>query len=335
MFYHSWIFLGISAILIAYLSRVLFLGLFKKLAQKTSSPYDGIFISTFSPFIFGIVFIPCFLFFENTFFTSFAFWPRTQDFLWSFFILILTLALVRFLSEVFQVWAKENVVHGIGLIVNLIKVVSYTIGVLVILRIFGFEVTPLLATLGVGGLAVSFALKDTLADFFSGVYLFTSKKIKVGDFIELESGESGRVEDITWRHTLLKEFANNILVIPNSKISLNTLRNFDKKDPSFFFPVKLGVSYDSDLDKVKKVTEEVIEEMMEEVEGVVNAPPVVRFLGFGDSSINLRALIQIKEREVKFQVLDEFVRRIHKRYQKEKIEIPFPIRTLIHKNSSP
>ena len=129
------------------------------------------------------------------------------------------------------------------------------------------------------------------------------------------------------------ERTNNIVTVPNARISAAIVKNYDKGDPSFSIRVSVGVSYESDLDYVVKVTQEVAAGVIKDVEGArEDSPAVVRCFEFGDSSVNLKVYFRGKKYGDQHPIIDEFVRRLHKRYQIENIEIPFPIRTLIHKN---
>ncbi len=167
----------------------------------------------------------------------------------------------------------------------------------------------------------------------AGLHILLSQKVKPGDFVELDSGYMGYVQNITWRHTTLMERTNNVVTVPNAKISTAIVKNYDKGDPSFSIRVPLGVSYDSNLDHVMAITEEVAQSVIDEVEGArKDAPAVVRCFQFGPSSVDLKVYFRGKKYGDQHPIIDEFIRRIHKRYAQENIEIPFPIRTLIHKN---
>ena len=143
----------------------------------------------------------------------------------------------------------------------------------------------------------------------------------------------GYVQNITWRHTTLMERTNNEVTVPNAKISAAIVKNYDKGDPSFSIRVAVGVSYESDLDHVIKITEEVASNVIAQIDGArKDAPAVVRCFQFGPSSVDLKVYFRGKKYGDQHPIIDEFIRQIHKRFKSENIEIPFPIRTLIHKN---
>ena len=105
-----------------------------------------------------------------------------------------------------------------------------TIGLLVVLRGVGLEITPILTALGVGGLAVALALQDTLANLFAGLYLSVAKHIRLGNYIRLASGEEGYVVDIDWRATRLRQLTNNTVLVPNAKLSQSIVTNYHLPD---------------------------------------------------------------------------------------------------------
>ena len=249
-------------------------------------------------------------------------------------ILSVTFALSKILAGMLQIWSdsQEGGFPSTKLFTNLTRIVVIIIGIMMALESLNFSIAPFLTALGVGGLAISLALKDTLSDFFSGLHILLSKKVIPGDFVELESGEMGYVENITWRNTSMKERSNNIISIPNSKLSTAIIRNFNSEDSRFRVYVDVGVAYDSDLEHVRKVTLEVANEVVKEIPGAVKDwEPGMRYFMFGDSSINFRVLFQVVKYGDQHDLIDTFIRHLHKRFNKEGIEIPFPIRTIIHK----
>jgi len=253
----------------------------------------------------------------------------------SILILSVTLAASRIGVGLLNFWAERQGTDlpSTTIFVNLLRIVIVSVGVLIILQSLGLSITPLLTAMGVGGLAISLALKDTLSDFFAGLHILLSQKVKPGDFVELDSGYMGYIQNITWRHTTLMERTNNIVTVPNARISAAIVKNYDIGDPSFSIRVPIGVSYESDLDQVIKVTKEVAAGVINDVEGArEDSPAVVRCFEFGDSSVNLKIYFRGKKYGDQHPIIDEFIRRIHKKFNEENIEIPFPIRTLIHKN---
>ncbi|MCJ7749769.1 MAG: mechanosensitive ion channel family protein [Armatimonadetes bacterium] len=213
------------------------------------------------------------------------------------------------------------------------KIISITIlvlGILIILTQLGVKIGPLLGALGIGGLAVALALQDTLSNLFAGIYMMVDRPVTVGDFIKLESGEEGFVEEIGWRNTKVRMWANNIVIIPNSKLSQSVLTNYYLPHQEMSVYVRCGVAYDSDLEHVERVCVEVTKEVMARVEGsATDWQPAVRFKEFADFSINFVVVLRVTDFAAQYLLAHEYVKALHRRFDHEGIEIPFPIRTVI------
>ncbi len=213
-----------------------------------------------------------------------------------------------------------------GSIFNVLaKILIFTLALLVVLQTYGISVTPVLATLGVGGLAVALALQDTLSNLFAGIQLIASKKFRPGDYIEMEGVNSGFVEDISWRNTTIKTPANNLIIIPNSRISSAIVTNYSKPKEELSVPVVGGVAYGSDLEKVEKVIAETAKKLMADSEkGVNDYEPLVRFNEFGASGINFTVGLRAREYTDQFALKHEFIKALHKRFKEEGMEFPYP-----------
>ena len=220
-----------------------------------------------------------------------------------------------------------------SLLSNLAKICVFVFGILTILQTLGFSITPILATLGIGGLAVGLAFQDTLANLFSGLYLIISKQVRPHDYIKLTSGEEGYVTDITWRNTTIKEIPNNLIIIPNKNLASAIFKNYHLPAKEIVFQVPVGVSYDSDLDQIEQVTINVAQEVMEHIPGgIPEFKPFILYQEFGEFSINFTVFLRINEFFDQRLVKHEFIKRLHKRYREEGIEIPFPTRITYFKD---
>jgi small-conductance mechanosensitive channel len=216
-----------------------------------------------------------------------------------------------------------------SLFTNISKVVIFALGLLIILQSLGISITPLITALGVGGLAVALALQPTLSNLFAGIQIIVSKQLEPGDWVELDTGAKGFVVDISWRNTTIQELPNNLIVIPNAKLANSVITNFSRPQKKMSVIIQVGVSYDSDLAEVERITKEVAKQVVTEVQGgVPEYEPLIRYHTFADFSINFSVIIRVKEFVNKYLVRHEFIKALHKRYNEEGIEIPFPIRTV-------
>jgi small-conductance mechanosensitive channel len=246
-------------------------------------------------------------------------------------IISVVLALANLLSGIIKIYASriDSALPVTSLTQNIARIFVFSIGALIILNSLGVSITPILATLGVGGLAVALALQDTLSNLFAGFHITVAKQIRVGDYVKLETGEEGYVVDINWRSTKVKMLLNNLVLIPNDKLNKAIVINYNLPDKEMAVLVDLGVHYKSDLDKVERVTCEVAKTVMAEVSGgVTYFEPFIRFNVFGDSSIKFTVILRAKEFVDQYLIKHEFIKRLHKRYIQEGINIPYPIRTI-------
>ena len=206
----------------------------------------------------------------------------------------------------------------------------YSIALLVTLDGLGVAISPLLAGFGIGGLAVALAVQPTLSNFFAGTYLVTEGELKEGDFIELDGGPSGYVVDVGWRSTKIRSRFNNLVIIPNSKMVDTIVTNFYSPTPAMNVIVNCGVSYDSNLKQVEEIVTEIANDLVKTSPyAIEEVDPFIGFSNFGDSNIDFFVILQAKDRTESFILKSELIKRIHQRFEKEDIEINYPVRKLI------
>ncbi|MBP8303470.1 MAG: mechanosensitive ion channel family protein [Phycisphaerae bacterium] len=245
--------------------------------------------------------------------------------------LSITFALANVAGKAIEAYAGrfETALPVTSLTQYVARIVILTLGVLVILHKLGIPIAPMLATLGVGGLAVALALQDTLSNLFAGFHIIVARQIRVGDFIRLESGEEGVVTDIHWRTTQVRMPPNNIVLIPNDRLAKAIVVNYYLPDKEMGVVVPMGVHYASDLKKVEQVTMDVARQVMKEVPGgVPTFEPFIRYHTFAEYSINFNVILRAREFGDQHVIRHEFIKRIHERYAREGIVIPCPIRAI-------
>ncbi|MDP2599309.1 MAG: mechanosensitive ion channel family protein [Deltaproteobacteria bacterium] len=242
----------------------------------------------------------------------------------TFIVLKVSLRFLKIYTE-----KRRDVLPPTSLFSNLLKLVVLLIGLLMILQALGISIAPILTAMGVGGLAVALGLQPTLTDFFSGLQVLLSRQLRVGDYIQLDNGMAGYVHDITWRNTTVRALANNMIVIPNTKLAASIITNYCKPQREMAVLMQVGVAYDSDLKKVEQVTVETAKEVLKEyAKGVSGFEPFIRYHTFGDSSIHFTVILRAAEFVDQYIIKHEFVKALQARYAKEGINIPFPIRTV-------
>ncbi|MGD1912212.1 MAG: mechanosensitive ion channel family protein [Rivularia sp. (in: cyanobacteria)] len=257
-----------------------------------------------------------------------------QKIIIAIFLFTVTLVLARLAAGFVNLFIQRTEGVSASLISNLVKTTIFILGALIIFQTIGIEITPIITTLGIGGLAVGLALQDTLANLFSGFYLIISKQVKTGDYIKLESGEEGYVTDITWRNITIEELSKNVIIVPNSKLASANFTNYHLPAKQLTLTIDVGVSYHSDLEQVERVTVEVAKEVMEEIApDLIENEPYIRFHTFNDFSIDFTLYMRISEFFDRRIGKHLFVKKLHKRYNQEGIAIPFPIRDVYIKEN--
>lgn len=218
------------------------------------------------------------------------------------------------------------------LIRRFLVAVVYAMGGLLILDNIGVELSPLLAGLGLGGLAVALALQPTLSNLIASAFMVADGSLAVGEFIEVQGGASGTVVDVGWRSTRIRTATDNMVVIPNSKLADSIVTNLSQPTPDVNIWLNCGVSYESNLDLVQAVALDEVRRISHDLpEDVVdkNFEPLVYFREFGESNITFFVVLRAKNRPSTFVVQHEMVKRLHARFTKEGIEISYPVRKLV------
>ena len=261
--------------------------------------------------------------------------PRADHIFGIAFAALVVLALVIFCDRI----CRRLLMHGalrspalqgqLGLFEGIVRGVIIGLGVLVFLNTIGVSITPIVASLGIGTVAVALALQDTLANLFAGLYMIAEKPIQAGHFIRLENGEEGYVAKVGWRSTQIRCMRDVVVVVPNSKLAGSVITNLSLPQEALAVTIDVGVDYGCDLDHVERVTvATAVETMAVSSESTREFEPRVRFHTFGDSSINLTVWLGAKDYVSGLTLKHEFIKRLHLRYRHEGIAMPYPIRTI-------
>lgn len=245
-------------------------------------------------------------------------------------ILSVTWATARFAVQALQQAASDGALPSVSLIASVAAAGVWVVGALVALERLGISITPIVTALGVGGLAVALALQDTLANLFAGLRVLAAGKIRSGDYLRLESGQEGYVQDISWAQTTLREMPNSLIIVPNLKLATSITVNFHLPSPDQGVTVPVSVARGSDLARVERVAVEVARGVQQEAEGAVrDFEPQVRFQGYGESSVDFLVILRAARYDTRGLLIHELVRKLDARFKTEGIEIPYPVRTVL------
>ena len=209
------------------------------------------------------------------------------------------------------------------------SVIIYVIGALLVMDVMDINISPLIAGLGLGGLAVALAIQPTLANLFAGTYVMTEGVISTGDYIELEGGMAGYVVEVGWRSTRIRTWGNNLVVVPNARFAETIITNYQQPAPAVNVYVTCGVSYDSDLDHVEKICREVMDDLVQNDSNAIRSyGSWFAFEAFGDSNVDFWLFMQARDRVASFNLQSTLIKNLHREFRVENIIINYPVRTL-------
>ncbi len=252
-----------------------------------------------------------------------------ERFLMATVALSLTLVIANVAAGVMGVAMRRGEAKVSSLSQAFVWVTILGLGLLWVFNTLGVQVTPLLTALGVGGLAVALALQDTLTNFFSGIHLLLERPFLVGHFIRLEEGREGYVMDVGWRTTRIKTLLEEVVIIPNSRIASSVVVNFDLPHPHLRLDLPISVAYDSDMEKVARVLQEVGNQAAKELPIFTGARPAETFLqNLGQWSADWILRIELRTYGDLMPARHALHTRILAAFAREGIRIPYPIQVV-------
>ncbi len=249
----------------------------------------------------------------------------------SLLIFFFTLTIFYFLSKIFKAILDHSLLSRLqlssGTHYTLIRITQYTfwfLGGFIAFQFIGIDLSGLAVIIGFLSVGIGFGMQNLTSNFISGLILLFEQHIQVGDRVTVGQTE-GDVEEINIRSTTIRSLNNIAIIVPNSEFIAGTVINFSHGDPKTRLEIDVGVSYESDLDTVIRSLLEVGRQhplVLQEPE------PGVWFLGFGDSSWNMRLLAWVNTPKVRAKVGSELNCAIVKKFRENRVEIPFPQRDL-------
>lgn len=228
----------------------------------------------------------------------------------------------KFTSPLEEKKREDTLIHLLG---TASAVVLWTIGIIVILAILKVNIAAIMTGAGLIGIVVGFGAQSAIKDFLAGIFIIAENQYRVGDIVTLyASGNeiSGVVEEITIRITRLRDLDGNVYTVPNGSTAIVNNRTFEYANVN----IDVGVAYESDVDVVEKVINEVGDKMAEDKEWkefIVEPIHFLRVDGFEDSAVRIKSLGRVKPAK-QWDVAGEFRRRVKKAFEANGVTIPFP-----------
>lgn len=264
------------------------------------------------------------------------------------FVLVVTIAAARIIGRMYGRFVEKNANNLNGDYTNY-KFLQHSLSWIIYLLGFSFAIwnipflkpiaQSMVAGAGILAIAIGFASQQALGNIISGIFIVIFKPYKINDRISFKDGLRGIIEDISLRHTVIRNFENQRIIIPNSVVSNEVVINSDFGEAKVCKLIDVGISYDSDIDCAKEIMAEEIAAHPDNIdvrteEDLENGIPrvTVRVILLGESSINLRAWAWAENSAKGFTMHCDLLETIKKRFDKENITIPFPQRTLSYLN---
>jgi small-conductance mechanosensitive channel len=323
----------VISVIVAIIARFVIKNVLKPLAKKTKTRIDDMVIESLSSIIFYIIIILGFKFGFQYFQFDVALYNNLVD---SLFIIVVSVLVLRIISNFSRHWLKEWASKTkstaddrlIPLIAKILNTVVLILAFIFLFDVWNINIGPLLTTAGIAGLALGFAVRDSLANILGGVQLVLDKTFKVGDKVQLETGELGVILDVGLRSTKLKTYDNEVIYIPNGSLANAKVKNFTVPDVSIRVNVNFGVVYGADPQKVQ----EVVIDAVKKIESVIDDPkPVVHFLKMSDFSLDFVARAWVASFAEAYDTQIEMTEVIYNALNRARIGIPFPTRTVYTK----
>ena len=218
---------------------------------------------------------------------------------------------------------------------RVLVVLIYGLGLLLVINSLGIPISPLIAGLGLGGVAVALAIQPTLSNLFAGTYVMTEGVVSPGDYIEMEGGIAGYVLEVGWRSTRLRTWSNTLVVVPNARFAETIITNYYQPTPPVNVYLTCGVSYSSDLARVEAVSMDVMNEILQSSpHGVREYGAFFGFENFGESNVDFWLFVQARDRLASFELRSQLINELHRRFDAEGIVINYPVRSIQFPNGA-
>ena len=226
-------------------------------------------------------------------------------------------------KKISKLYVNEKRINTLSEILKkVIKYILYFIGIVISLEMFNINTTSILATAGIGGLAVGFGAQSLVKDIITGFFILLEDQYAVGDFVKIGDYE-GVVEEIGLRVTKLRDFSGELHIIPNSSIEIVT----NSTRGAMRALVKVSISYEENIDKVVSILEDVCGEIRETNESIIDGPTILGVTNLGEYDVNITIIAKTNPME-QWAVEREIRKKVKEAFEKENIEVPYPKRII-------
>lgn len=309
----------------------------KKLTAKTKTKLDDIIIDMIEePIVFALTLLGIWFAVKNL-----ALPDAVLTWIWRVFKILIIMNIAWLVTRLLDSLYKEYLVplasksktdlddQLLPIVSKGSKIIIWIMAIIIALNNAGYDVTALIAGLGIGGLALAMAAKDTVANIFGGVTIFTDQPFKVGDRVKV-AGYDGTIKEIGIRSTRLQTLEGRVVTIPNSTFSDSPVENVTW-EPSRKVVLNLGLTYDTkpkEMEKAVKILKDIARKNKH-----VNEDVLISFNAFGDSAMNILFIYYIKKGEDILETQTEMNLEILKQFNRSGLDFAFPSHTVYTKKA--
>ena len=322
----------VLSVLFAFLAKWLFAGILHRMVRRTSTSFDDKILDLLNRPVFFSIFLIGFNFALQSLNIPKEYNYYLVGIIKTIAVFIWTSASFKFVTLTFKHLSlnpnnyKFIQKRTLSLFDNFGKIIVFSGTIYFLFLIWNINITAWLASAGIVGIAIGFAAKDSLANLFAGLFIMVDSPYKIGDFINLDGGERGRVTNIGLRSTRMLTRDDIEITIPNSVIASSKIIN-ESGGPNEMERIRIGVgvAYGSDIDLVR---ETLLKVAIDNEYVQADPEPRIRFREFAESELSFQLLCWIEEPILRGRVLDQLNSEIYKKFNEKGIVIPFPQRTI-------
>ena len=312
-----------------------FSNIFQKITSKTTNSLDDSLLRTLQKPITFLVIVSAY--FYSVKFLHFSL--STESILLNIAYLLIALGLTSVISRIIDAVISEVILpiseksetsfdnHLIPVIQKVVRAIIWSLGVVIGLDNIGFDITAMIAGLGIGGLALALAAQDSVKNIFAGIMIFLDKPFKIKDRIKID-GHDGVVEEVGLRSTRIRTLEGRIVTIPNCTFTDNSVINVTSQ-PALKVKINLGLTYDTNEDDMQKAIN-ILQDIVKNQDAITD-DYAAGFNGFGDFSLNILFIYYVRPESHWLNTQTLVNKEVLRRFNEEGLEFAFPTQTIFKK----
>ena len=312
-----------------------FSNIFQKITSKTTNSLDDTLLRTLQKPITFLVIVSAY--FYSVKFLHFSL--NTESILLNIAYIFIALGITSIISRIIDAVISEVILpisersqtsfdnHLIPVIQKAVRTIIWSLGVVVGLDNIGFDITAMIAGLGIGGLALALAAQDSVKNIFAGIMIFLDKPFKIKDRIKID-GHDGVVEEVGLRSTRIRTLEGRIVTIPNCTFTDNSVINVTSQ-PALKVKINLGLTYDTNEDDMQKAIN-ILQDIVKNQDAITD-DYAAGFNGFGDFSLNILFIYYVRPESHWLNTQTLVNKEVLKRFNEEGLEFAFPTQTIYKK----